>query len=342
MPGEPFWSTSALRPQMWAISEAEDPPGATSGRPARIWNTLRVQGRGDEGLAAIAAAQHGVVHRSQLYAVGIGPGAIAHRVAVGSLHRVLPSVLAGNYPVQDACAAATAALLYAGEDCVLSNSTAAALWGFGPAGEVIEVTVAGRKVRQRPGLRVYRTRMFDLRDVRICNGLPVTAPARTLLDVAGTERHEGLDHALAQARARRLVTDEALAAAIDRAPLRRGARRLRAMLRSEIGSAMTRSRAERRLLALVAQAGLPRPVANTVVCGYEVDLLWPVHRLVVEFDGFAFHSDHPAFERDRLRDQVLQAAGYRVIRVTWRQLEQEPMAVAVRIGQILARTEPTG
>ena len=61
--------------------------------------------------------------------------------------------------------------------------------------------------------------------------------------------------------------------------------------------------------------------------GYEVDFVWRAQKLVVEVDGYAFHGHRAAFERDRAKDQVLMAAGYRVIRVTWRQLEREPLAV---------------
>jgi very-short-patch-repair endonuclease len=90
------------------------------------------------------------------------------------------------------------------------------------------------------------------------------------------------------------------------------------------------------MLALIARAGLPRPIANARVLGMEVDLLWPSERVVVEFDGWAAHGHRAAFERDHRRGQVLNAAGYRVFRVTWRQLVEEPLAVAVRLAQTLA------
>ncbi len=91
---------------------------------------------------------------------------------------------------------------------------------------------------------------------------------------------------------------------------------------------MTRSEAERKLLELLRDARLPPPETNARVLGYEVDFLWRAQKLVVEVDGYAFHGHRAAFERDRAKDQVLVAAGYRVIRVTWRQLEREPLVVA--------------
>ena len=94
---------------------------------------------------------------------------------------------------------------------------------------------------------------------------------------------------------------------------------------------LTRSHAERRLLALLRRARCPDPETNRWLAGYEVDLLWAAQRLVVEFDGFQFHADRAAFERDRRRDAELQARGYRVIRVTWRHLIDDPEAVVDRI-----------
>lgn len=73
------------------------------------------------------------------------------------------------------------------------------------------------------------------------------------------------------------------------------------------------------------------------VGAYEVDALWPEQRLVVEVDGYAFHSGRAAFERDRLRDADLQSAGLRVLRVTWRQLSANPEALAARLGAALAQ-----
>ena len=71
------------------------------------------------------------------------------------------------------------------------------------------------------------------------------------------------------------------------------------------------------------------------VAGYEVDFLWRDHKLVVEVDGFAYHATRTAFERDRARDATLQAAGYRVIRLTWRQIAAEPHAVVARLASLL-------
>ena len=86
-----------------------------------------------------------------------------------------------------------------------------------------------------------------------------------------------------------------------------------------------------------APLAIPKqPSSNAPLCGFSVDFVWPASRLVVEVDGYGFHGDRAAFERDRRRDQVLVAAGYRVIRATWRQLEHEPLGVVARLAAALA------
>ncbi len=91
------------------------------------------------------------------------------------------------------------------------------------------------------------------------------------------------------------------------------------------------------MLALIRDAGLPAPRANVRVQGLEVDLHWPDQRLIVEVDGFRFHGTRRAFERDRRRDSLLHAAGERVMRVTWRQLEDAPLMVVAQVAGALLR-----
>ena len=107
------------------------------------------------------------------------------------------------------------------------------------------------------------------------------------------------------------------------------------MLDGEVEPALTRSEAEERLLALVRAAGLPPTETNSRVGHHEVDFLWRAARLVVEVDGYAFHASRASFERDRLRDAELQAVGLRVMRVTWRQIVDEPLALVSRLAQAL-------
>jgi very-short-patch-repair endonuclease len=168
----------------------------------------------------------------------------------------------------------------------------------------------------------------------IHDGIPVTTPARTLLDLAATVDARTLERALNEAQVLRLTTPSALLPLLTQHSRHRGARALRALAEPD-RTRMTRSEAERRLLKLTRTAQLPTPRTNARLGPFEVDFLWAEHRLIVEVDGFQFHSSRDAFERDRARDSELVARGYRVVRVTWRQIVRDPYAVVGRIAQAL-------
>jgi very-short-patch-repair endonuclease len=172
-------------------------------------------------------------------------------------------------------------------------------------------------------------------DIRCRTGLPVTSPARVLVDLAGSATRLELENAYAECRRRGLASPREIRAASERSPRHPGCGLLRTLLAGG-RPALTRSIAERRLLKMIRAAELPEPQANVRVCGQVVDLFWPEQRLIVEFDGWETHGRMSAFESDRRRDQRLIAAGYRVIRVTWRQLEHEPFAVIARLAAALA------
>ena len=97
---------------------------------------------------------------------------------------------------------------------------------------------------------------------------------------------------------------------------------------------------ERKLRDLIKQAGLPAPQSNVRIHGHEVDMYWPAHRLVVEFDGWGTHSSRTAFESDRLKDADLQLSGERVIRVTGRQLERRPHELVARLAVAISTMRP--
>lgn len=250
----------------------------------------------------------------------------------GVLHHVLPRVVSVVHPVLEPWAAETAGLLYAGDDALLSHESAAALWGLAARASVVAITLIGRNARSQPGLRLHQVRGLDIHDARMHRGFPVTSPARTLIDCAG---RGPVDRMLNEARALQLVTDADLRAAMDRCPGRKGTRPLRALLQAEQDPGFTRSDAEGKLRWIVNEAGLERPLFNAKVAGFEVDAFWQRQKVIVEVDGYRTHGHRQAFERDRAKDAKLIAAGYVVIRVTWRQLTQQPMAVAARIAGAL-------
>lgn len=290
----------------------------------------------DARVAAIAGRQRGVIAPAQLRAAGLSRSAVSHRIAHGRLHPFVAGALLVGHPAPSPLAAETAALLMCTPDPLLSHTSAAALSGIHPVGNDVHVTVSRTGSSARRGVVIHRVARLDAADSTTIRGLPATTPARTLVDLAGLIDANGLDAALERARASGLVRPGDVLAALDRAPSRRGSGALRRLV--EARPTLTRSEAERRLLGLVRRAGLPRPETNVRVGRHEVDLLWRDRRLVVEVDGYAYHAGREAFERDRRRDAELQAAGLRVIRVTWRRIVREPEALIALLAQALVRT----
>jgi very-short-patch-repair endonuclease len=199
----------------------------------------------------------------------------------------------------------------------------------------VQITVIGRNPRPRADIEIHRVPDLPADEQTEKNGIPVTSPARTLLDLASQVRGDELESAIAEAYALQLTTERQLYF-LQRHPRRSGAAALRAELKREGGPALTRSQAERLMRRLVREAGLPPPLTNHTVAGYSADFFWPEQRLIVEVDGYRFHGHRRAFERDRKRDAAHTLAGYRVIRITWRALTEERVAVAVTIARALA------
>jgi very-short-patch-repair endonuclease len=272
--------------------------------------------------ALIGGPQHGVVARRQLLRAGLKRRAIDHLVAAGSLiviHRGVYAV--GHRPVGPRSRDMAVALLARGP---VSLHSAAGLWAVtrpwhGP------VHAIGAKARKGDGYVIHRTNHLPHSDVTRHYGIPITTPARTLLDLSSHLSLDALDVALAEALVRKLVTLEHLQA--------RATGNLRKLLTT---AAPTKSKLERNLRRLLREHGLPQPISNGFVEGYEVDLHWPDLRLVAELDGYAFHAHRRAFETDRERDIVLATAGWQTVRVTDHQLEAKRAVTAERFGLLLS------
>jgi very-short-patch-repair endonuclease len=300
---------------------------------------LRVFGKRDQKIAMIAAAQRGRVSSRQLHAAGISKGVISRLVRRGVLLPLLPGVFAAGHRAPTEFGPETSALLAVGREAVLSHHTAARLWGLrASAADDAEVhlLVRGGSGSSPAGIRLHRTRSLERRDVRIRHRLPVTSPARTLADVAGGLTDRQLEFAFDQAVTSGIVRPAEIVEVASRMPGRRGRARLRALAEAERAPSLTRSEAEERFLALIRSAELPEPEINVRIHGYEVDFLWRAQRLVVEVDGYRYHSTRRAFEHDRRKGATLQAAGLGMMRITWRQLEREPFAVIARLAAAMA------
>ena len=201
----------------------------------------------------------------------------------------------------------------------------------------IDVIVRTARRAPGPGVRVHRV-AFQESEVTHRDGMPLTTPARTLLDLAAVLDVRELERAVAIAERQRMVEPSELASLLHANAHRPGVRALRSIVGADGRPSLTRSEAESKFLELVRRARLRLPETNIVVEGYEVDCLWRRERLIVEIDGFAFHSSTASFEQDRRRDAALTAAGYRVVRVTWRQLTCDREALLASLVQVLARS----
>lgn len=285
----------------------------------------------DEAVVGLARRQHGAVSTRQLLDAGVGPHAIEARVARGWLRRLHRGVYAVG-ALESALTAPAGVILGLEGRAVLSHRTAAAIWGLVPTrpDDPIQVTLLNARSNGRRGVEVHRQALAT-REIRTRHGMQITAPARTIRDLARTAPDE-LEKAINEAHVLRLVTHRELRQLLSLPQC--GVRALREAVGHE--PTMTRSEAERRLRALIAKAGLPAPQSNVKVAGHEVDLYWPGHDLVVEFDGWGSHSSRTAFERDRRKDVDLQLAGQRVFRVTDRLLKGEQIALIARFGAALA------
>ena len=279
---------------------------------------------------AVAARQHGAVSLAQLVEAGLGRHRVAHLVRSGWLRRRHYGVyLAG--PLDTPFTHAMAAVLAYAPRGLLSHHSAGVLWRIcRPPFCRIHVTVAGDSgVHSRNGVHAHRCRDLDPADSTRHECIPVTSPARTLLDLAAHLPEKELARATEEAQVHHLVTDDSLNEQFQRHPHHRGTAALRKAIRRD--PALTRSEAERRFLELIRSARIPEPRTNVRVGRYEVDFYWPAHDLIVEVDGYAFHSPRSAFERDRRRDVELGAQGHRVMRVTWRLLVDERDALVASL-----------
>jgi len=289
-------------------------------------------------IAQLAARQHAVVGRRQLLAMGIGDDAIRHRVRTGRLHPLHRGVYAVGHNLLLPDSRYMAAVLASGAGAVASHRTAAAVLGLAPSpsGD-LEVTVLRAGGCFRRGLRVHGTRSFDPSDVGKCKAIPCTSPARTLVDLAAVLDRRRLRRALERSIELRILDGRAMDAALGRSNGRRGTGVLRELLAGRYGApAPVRTEIERLFFELVREAGLPLPVVNAYVGPYEVDFHWPAARLIVETDGRETHDTPHQFEEDRRRDLELALAGWRVVRISWRQVTREPEAVVALLRSLLA------
>src|SRR3954452_886953 len=291
----------------------------------------------DRRVAELARRQYGVVATWQLAELGLPQQAVSHRVAAGRLHRVHHGVYCVGHAVLGSRGRWMAAVLACGPGAALTHASAAALWALRRSGPRIVDVTARRTGRQRPGLRIHRPRRLPATEVTTREGIPVTTPARTILDMAATLTRSRLEHLLDQAEIQELTDYRSLDAMARAHPGHRGARKLQRTLQSYYAATdLKRSDLELLFNELCRTHGLPQPRVNQPIAGKEVDFLFAGDRLIVEIDSWRYHKTRSAFEDDRARDVLTTRAGYRTLRFTDRQVARQPHHVARAIAAVLA------
>jgi Protein of unknown function (DUF559) len=232
-----------------------------------------------------------------------------------------------------------AAVLACGESAALSHRSAAALWGIGTErGAQIEVSVRRHCEHRRAGIRARSRPTLPASEIVLRDEIPVTRPARTLLDMATELPPKAVERAVNEADKRDLIDPDELRDALDGFSGEPGVRALRLLLDRHIFS-LSDSELELLFRPIAESVGLPPPRTKARVNGFEVDFFWPDLDLIVETDGLRYHRTPSAQARDRLRDQTHTAAGLTTLRFTHHQVKHEPRHVRAVLSKTRRRLE---
>jgi very-short-patch-repair endonuclease len=238
-----------------------------------------------------------------------------------------------------------AAVLAGGPGAIASHRTAAALWGIdGYAKGLVEIAVPRDRWCRLASVVCHQSSDLDRVQPGVVAGIPVTPPARTLLDVGRYRNEISLRSAVESARRLKLVdwSDLIATLAAHARKGRHGVRRLRTVILANAHRAeVTDSEFELLVLALLAEHDLPRPVlhyrlhdrAGRFVA--EIDLAYPSHKVALELDG-KIHLREDVWERDRPRQNRIELLGWMVLRFTWRTLVETPNVIVSEVAQALA------
>jgi very-short-patch-repair endonuclease len=290
--------------------------------------------RPDWAIADLAGERWGVVTTTELLARGHTHSSIARRRARGHLHRLFQGVWAVGHPNPPWEGQLLAAVKACAGDAWLSHYSACELWGFVERlDRVPDVTVVVGGVRQRRGIRVHKTaRLADV-DRREVDGIPVTSPARALIDLGSLVGPKRTRAALRRALGTGRVSPRQIGLALERYAGRRGARVVRQAF--DLGAAPTKSERESDVLDVLLEGHLAHPDVNRplVIAGRRLipDFRWPEQRLILEVDSTAWHENPVARAEDRDRQALLEAHGETVLRVHWRDAVLQPSVLVARL-----------
>ncbi len=293
-------------------------------------------GRADAHLGAIAAGHHGLIARRDALRV-LSKAAVARRVRSGVWHRVHEGVYRPAGAPETWEQRLLAACWAGGERGVVSHRSAAAIWNLpGSDRELVEITGPRWRRSRHDGVVAHESKHLDERDLTEVNGLVTTRPVRTVVDLAAVLEPRTLEEAVDELLRREGVDVGTLGRCLERlgGTIRAGGAVLAALLEDRLGEPLGASGLETRLLRALRTAGLPKPA-----CQYEirargrllarVDAAYPEHRIAIEADSYRWHGGRGKFELDLARRNRLTAAGWVVVHVTARELDDgAPAALA--------------
>lgn len=275
----------------------------------------------------LAARQGGALSIVQLRAEGFDDDRVHRLVRAGWLAREHRGVV--RLGTLTPSGVLFAAVLAMGPSAAVSHRSAGHVLGYlrGRRPRIVDVTLPAQR-RARRGIRAHRAKL-DRYDVTSRDGLLVTSPSRTLLDLAAVLSEPVLQAAVDEARRKRQLRPRLVEAAIARAPGHHGIGALRrAAARHDPGRGPTREAFERRAAAFLRDRDYPPHLRNHLVEidgeRFLLDVVWPDRRVVLELDSREFHDDDPTFASDRRKSRRLDASGWRIVRATWDDFEQRP------------------
>ncbi len=279
-----------------------------------------------------------VTHR-ELRGAGVTVDEIRGRLDSGALIRVFPGVYRVGHRAPSVEARYMAAVKACGEGALLSGLSAAWLWGLikGPAPAP---EVSARTERRIKGIKPRRSRRMDPRDATRHRGIPVTTVPATLVRVPSLLSFDDLARAAHEAAVRHQTTPRQIEAAQARHPNAAGAARLRAIVRGDAPTLL--SKLERGFRARLRAGKLPLPITNKQVGAHYVDCRWPGHHLTVELDSYRFHNTRHAWEQDHRRDRAARARGDEIRRYTWKDVFEEPEQMLAELSGLLTPPESRG
>lgn len=293
----------------------------------------------DVALHEIAARNHGVVLASEALSLGLTNAALGRRVAKGTLRRLHKGVYGVTAVAPSLHQTLLAACRWGGPGTVASHRSAGHLWELDGCSELILEISGPRRLRSSKVI-AHRTPAVPILDTTEVDGIPVTKIERTVLDLAAVLDVDALEDALDSALRKRLTSVARLTLRCRGEAQRNGIRNLRALLaeRDDKGRPSA-SRFETRLNRLFVAAGLPALREHKIWDGGEfvarVDFCYPEANLIVEADGYRWHSHRRAWQRDRERRNRLTELGWQVIQVTWDDLTRRPERTVERIRSLV-------